>query len=133
MGARGLVYLLDTNILIYYTNGSIPAEFRPEMDRILTESFRVSIITKLEYLGWRGFDSTSFKKAAEFVGNAEIINIDQDITDRTIALRREQGIKLADALIAATAVSRQLTLITRNENDFTEVRGISVLNPFAGD
>ena len=78
-------------------------------------------------------DSTAFKKAAEFVGNAEIINIDQDITDRTIALRREQGIKLADALIAATAVSRQLTLITRNENDFTEVRGISVLNPFAGD
>ena len=127
------MYLIDTNMLIYYSNGSIPADFRADMDRILTESFRVSIITKLEYLGWSGFDSDSFDKAKEFVENAETINIDQDITHRTISLRREGGIRLADAVIAATAISRQLTLVTRNENDFLNVPDISVLNPFKED
>jgi hypothetical protein len=42
-------YLLDTNIVIYYFNGLTEDELLHEL---LRESFKVSIITKIEFLGW---------------------------------------------------------------------------------
>ncbi|UJP10490.1 type II toxin-antitoxin system VapC family toxin [Microbacterium sp. KUDC0406] len=38
----------------------------------------------------------------------------------------------ADALIAATALHHDLTVVTRNEKDF-DVPGLRVINPFSGD
>ena len=46
-------YLLDTNILIYYWNGDIPEGERDRYQEILKHSFIISIITKIELLGWR--------------------------------------------------------------------------------
>lgn len=37
---------------------------------------------------------------------------------------------LADCLIAATAIEGGLTLVTRNESDFTDIFGLPVLNPW---
>ena len=39
--------LLDTNIIIYYFNGIITDN---KIDKILKESFNISIITKIEFL-----------------------------------------------------------------------------------
>jgi len=124
------MYLIDTNMLIYYTNGSIPDAFRPKMDQILAESFQVSIITKLEYLGWQGFDSASYSKAEQFIEYADIIHIDSEIEKQTIHLRRKQKIRLADAVIAATSLVNELTLLTRNQDDFSDIARLSILNPF---
>jgi hypothetical protein len=46
-------YLIDTNILIYYLAGAIPDEEKPVLDQILSESFNVSIITRIELPGWK--------------------------------------------------------------------------------
>ncbi|MDK2916855.1 MAG: hypothetical protein PWR25_1412, partial [Euryarchaeota archaeon] len=46
-------YLLDTNILIYYLADAIPPERVGEIEDMLTSSFRISIITKIEFLGWK--------------------------------------------------------------------------------
>jgi predicted nucleic acid-binding protein len=40
------------------------------------------------------------------------------------------NISLPDAVIAASALSLDATLVTRNENDFARVLGLKVLNPF---
>ncbi len=46
-------HLLDTNILIYYLADAIPRESLAAIEAIFSSSFRVSIITKIEFLGWR--------------------------------------------------------------------------------
>jgi len=44
-------YLIDTNILIYYLAGALAPEEKPTVDKILQDSFNISIITKIELLG----------------------------------------------------------------------------------
>ena len=46
---------------------------------------------------------------------AEILPIDDYLAELTIELKRDNNIKLADGLIAATALLNDLVLVTRNE------------------
>ena len=39
--------------------------------------------------------------------------------------------KLGDALVAGTALFYDLTVVTRNVDDFTGIDGLRVLDPFA--
>jgi predicted nucleic acid-binding protein len=40
------------------------------------------------------------------------------------------NIKLPDAIIAATALVYELTIITRNTKDFEKIEGLNVINPY---
>jgi hypothetical protein len=50
-------------------------------------------------------------------------------SNAVIALRKLIKIKLPDAIIAATALVHNLTLLSRNTHDFKNVPGLTVLNP----
>lgn len=69
------------------------------------------------------------KQATEFIQNSIVIGLEEAIILRTIALRKLLKIKLPDAVIAATAIVHDLTLITRNTDDFKNIPGLTVLNP----
>ena len=45
-------YLLDTNILIYYFNGEMESSVENKVSSLITESFQISVITKMEFLGF---------------------------------------------------------------------------------
>jgi len=47
-------YLVDTNILIYYFAGAIPD--MSGIEGIFKASFNISILTKIEFLGWKRHD-----------------------------------------------------------------------------
>jgi hypothetical protein len=46
------------------------------------------------------------------------------VAERAGRIRRESGIRLPDALIAATAIEHELGLATRNRPDFERVRSL---------
>lgn len=123
-------YLLDTNILIYYFNDTIP-EDNTFIDEIFEESFIVSVITKVEFLSWSGFltDQDSFSKAKQFIENAYILNLTNEIVDTTIQIRQKHKIKIADAIISATALENDLILVTRNIKDFKKTN-VEIYTPF---
>jgi len=125
------MYLLDTNILIYHLNRSIPVQSIEKIRQILKNHFNISIISKMELLGFRGHSPQSYKKSESFLENAAIIGLDDEIVDTVIQLRKNKSIKLPDAIIAATARVNHWTLVTRNENDFSGIE-LTILNPFAG-
>lgn len=124
------MYLLDTNILIYHLNRSIPVQSIEKIRQILKNHFNISIISKMELLGFRRHSPQSYKESESFLENAEIIGLDDEIVDTVIQLRRNKSIKLPDAIIAATARVYQWTLVTRNESDFSGIE-LTILNPFA--
>jgi toxin FitB len=121
--------LLDTNILVYHVAGSPPAtEFVNEV--IADQSFCLSILSVIEFLGWHGHSEQKFLECKELVGLATIFPISGAAAEKTIEIRRSKRIKLADAIIAATALVNKLTLATRNLRDFRGISDLKIINPF---
>ena len=58
-----------------------------------------------------------------------IFDVTQAVAMRWGAMRALRPIPEVDALLAATAIEHNLTMVTRNESDFADL-GIRVLNPF---
>jgi predicted nucleic acid-binding protein len=123
-------FLIDTDILIYYLNGQIP----DRADRIVSEafekSFNISVISKIELLGWHKFTKAQYNKAELLISAANIYPLDNLIVDDTIAIKRKLRIRIPDAIIASTCLINNLTLMTGNEKDFVSIEGLKIYNPF---
>lgn len=127
-----LTHLWDTNIAIYYTDDDLTPEASKVIDRYLETSLpAISVITQLELLGFSKLTEEQFKQMSEFIDSLSVIEIDESIKKETIAIRRLMKIKLPDALIAATAIAYDLTLLSRNEKDFLNIKGLKFVNPFS--
>ncbi|GHU56360.1 ribonuclease VapC [Spirochaetia bacterium] len=61
-----------------------------------------------------------------------IIPLDTGISEEWGKMRIRAGRTLSDidALIAATALTNHLTLVTRNTKDFTDIGGLNLMNPW---
>jgi predicted nucleic acid-binding protein len=86
----------------------------------------ISIINKIELLGF----SIVTPEIIEFTDSTNIINLTEDVANQTISLRKKRKIKLPDAIIAATALVYNLTLISRNSKDFDGIDGLEFVNPY---
>jgi predicted nucleic acid-binding protein len=115
-----MAYLIDTNIVIYYFNGLTDDE---SIHTILANSFKISMITKIEFLGWWQFaaDLESHTKAREFISHATIFSLNKAIAEQSIQLRQQFKTKTPDAIIAATALVNNLTVVTNNTSDFSRL------------
>ncbi len=80
-----------------------------------------SVVTRAELFAGR---ATEERRVRRLLGPFVQVPVDTDIAERAGRLRRESGLRLADALIAATALEHRLTLVTRNVADFAGVRGL---------
>jgi predicted nucleic acid-binding protein len=110
--------LIDTDVLIDYLRGRAEAVTYLEG---LQEPILVSAVTVAElYAGVReGAERTALE---QFLAAFEVVPVDQAIAVKGGLFRRDYGKShatgLADALIAATAESRQATLVTLNGKHF---------------
>lgn len=103
--------LVDTDVLVDHLRGA--RRFEP--GRALVS---YSIVTRTELFAGRASEEGVVSKLlAPF---REIV-VDRTIAERAGRLRREHGVRIADALIAATALTHGLTLVTRNARDFERV------------
>jgi len=121
-------YLIDTNILIYHTCGATKIINFIE-DIIIRSSFNISILTKIEFLGWDKHTDENFEKCLRLIEIANVYSLDDDIANKAIELRRKKNIKIADAVIAATAIINNLVLATNNIEDFKDIKELRLSNP----
>ncbi len=126
----GKKFLIDTNILIYYFDDLIPEDSEQLVDDIFVDSFNISIISKIEFLGWHKFSEEQHEKAVNFLSGATIFPLADATADMAIQIKRQKRMKLPDAAIAATCLINDLTLVTRNIDDFRNIESLTLYNPF---
>ena len=126
-------FLLDTNICSAYLKGekSVWNKFMQH-----TGGLAISVVTAGELWTWvsRGTASQRSKDSiTEFIGGVEVVELDLKIAIRFGELRgqlMDSGTPMPDmdGLIAATALTENLTLVTHNVADFNAVPDLRIEN-----
>jgi len=122
-------YLIDTNAVVDYIGNKLPMDGMAFMNNVIDNVPFVSIITKIEVLGFTTLDK-HYKLLTDFMDDAIIFTLSNEIVDTCIELRKKYKIKLPDAIIAATALSQNLVLISRNDKDFKKIYELQLFNPW---
>ena len=122
--------IVDTDILIWYFRGDEAA--RRFLVRVPFPERAVSALTLMELLqGCR--DPRETRDAAVFVSQnlAAVIHPDETISRRAIRLLElhalRAGLRVVDALIAATALETGVALATANVRHYRAIAGLSVV------
>lgn len=124
------MYLLDTNTIIYYLNASLPLTAMQFMHGVVDTHCNISVIAKIETLSFNLATSAEQKIMEAFITGSTVLGIDDEIVNKTVAIKKLKKIKLPDAIIAATALAYNLILISRNISDFNGIQGLKVINPW---
>ncbi|MBM3131325.1 MAG: type II toxin-antitoxin system VapC family toxin [Chloroflexi bacterium] len=104
--------IFDTNIVIDALNGIANADAEySRYERVL-----ISRITWMEVLVGARDNETETRDFLET--RFEIVPLDLAVAERAVQLRRAHHIRLPDAIIWATAQTRDAVLVTRNTKDF---------------
>lgn len=107
--------LVDTDVFIDHLRGA--AQLRPGRNRL-----HYSVITRAELFA----GNTATALASRLLAPFREVAVDRDIAERAGRVARESGLRLPDALIAATALEKGLQLSTRNVSGFDKVRGLRI-------
>lgn len=127
----GVKHLWDTNTAIYYLQQQFPPNAEKFIDELLEDEQPViSAITEIELLCWKTATAQDLQVLQSFISDALVIELEQPIKLKTAEIRKAHKIKLPDAIIAATAIIYELTLISRNVSDFKGIQGLMVIDPF---
>ena len=128
-------YLLDANICIYMAKRK-PARVLLRFERLQPGDVGMSVITYLElvYGAWKSQQvEQNLAKIERLARLIPVRPLDVGVATHYGRLRRELERKGSligayDLLIAAQALSLDLTLVTNNVREFARIKGLSVEN-----
>jgi Predicted nucleic acid-binding protein, contains PIN domain len=105
MGIALARFVLDTNAVLYLLGGCL-AQPLPAGD------YFISVISELELLAYPNITEEEEKRIKAFLEDITVIEFPAPVKEQAIELRKRLGLKLPDAIIAATALSLNATLLT---------------------
>ena len=128
MGQR---FLIDTSAVVKYLTETLSDNGLTFMDKALSSDYKISFVTQIELLVFNTTVYNDILIREQFIEATDVIHVNEGIIDKAIYIRRETNIKLPDALIAATAMHYEQTLISTNDRDFDKVMplGLKYINP----
>ncbi|MFN8261516.1 MAG: type II toxin-antitoxin system VapC family toxin [Chitinophagales bacterium] len=118
--------LLDSNIIIY--------SVQPEFEKILEflsskeDSLSVSIISKIEVLGYNKLTNFDKENFLSFFDKIQSFGVNDEIVNIAIDLKQQQKMSLGDAIIAATAIYKKIPLLTNNTDDFKHIENLVLIS-----
>ena len=117
--------MIDTDILIWYMRGNNKAQKIVEK----LNGFCISVITYMELVqGMRNNQELVILRRALRKWNVKILFITEDISTKALFLVEQHflsnSLELADALIASTAISNGLKLLTGNIKHYKVIKNI---------
>ncbi len=109
--------LLDTNVVLYFLGGRLANPLPPGR-------YFVSVITEIELLSYPSLSPDEETQIRDFLTKITVVGIDNNIKELAITFRKQNRLRLPDAIIAATAQSLNATLFT-NDVRLANLTGIN--------
>jgi predicted nucleic acid-binding protein len=109
--------VLDTNAILYLLGGKL-AQPIPQ------GQYFISVITEMELLSYPLIGESEHSKIKSFLSEATVVGLTEFVKERAIVLRREHRLKLVDAIVVATALSLEATLVT-NDSKLLRLPGVA--------
>lgn len=119
--------IIDTDVLIWYSRGRQEAtNFIHNLDK-----FYISVVSYIEIIQWvrNKKELNAFKKALGIL-KAQVIQVDEFISTKAMFFVEQYALshsmELADAFIGATAVVKQMPLVTSNKKHYKHLPGVKI-------
>jgi toxin FitB len=126
----GTKIIADTNILIYFLNGEMPVN--EEVTALLiSKDFAISALTLTELLSWKQLSEDNVADIVSALEGIQVIPLTKDVAMIAANLKRKYPIKLADSVIAATAIKMNRTLATNDLTDFKQIPELQLIHPYS--
>jgi predicted nucleic acid-binding protein len=106
--------VLDTNVLVDYLSGDERA--RAEIERYASPC--ISRVTWMEVMVGVADEENEAATVRRFLDRFQLLELTAEVAEQAVRLRREQRLRLPDAIILASARTQQCPLVTRNTRDF---------------
>ena len=112
---NGNRFLLDTNAVIQLFNGN------GEVESLLNNAdfVAMSVISEFEYLSFAGLSEKDISEYNAFRASIQVYDVpssDPMFTQLVVNARKRHGLKLPDAIIAATARANNLSVLTADDH-----------------
>jgi predicted nucleic acid-binding protein len=121
----GTGYVLDTSAVSKYLRGKLSEEKLDFMDTVLVVRAKLSVIARIELEVFNPPTEAERALFLDFIRDSEIFDLTEPIILQTIRIRRQHRVRLPDAIIAATAMVHNLTLLSTNDGDFEKITGLT--------
>lgn len=108
----------DASVLIHFMEGHPDAG-----EWLLDREVHISIATEIEWLTIGASKRNAQEVVVRTLAMCSIWDISPSIKDRCIRLRSKYRLKLADSLVAATAASLNMPLLT-SDKDFMRLKDV---------
>ena len=118
-------YLLDSTILIDHLNGIAPAT--KWLSALAQDEAVISVITRAEVLVKAG---EKWESVTALLDQYGCLSIGPDEADLAAGLRNRHRLKLPDAFQAVLAQNEELTLVTRDLDDFKKISELQIKVPY---
>jgi predicted nucleic acid-binding protein len=105
-------YLLDTNILIYLQGDKLASGLPLGL-------YAYSVISEIEVLSWPQMQPEHEIVWRGLLAALHRVELDATVRETAIRLRRQRRVKLPDALVAASAIACDATLLTNDQQLLT--------------
>jgi len=118
--------LIDTDVLIDSLKGIKEAK---DLFRTKDIYLYCSILSKKELLSKSGLRESERRRIIDLLSRIKVLKIDDDISKKYSFLMKKYGESsdlIVDYIIAATAWSKKLPLLTRNRKHFARIQEITV-------
>ena len=93
------------------------------------DSIGISVITQIEFLAFSNLsehDAKLFEKFISRIDVYDILSFDSNMIQKIIEIRKTNKVRLPDAIIAATAMLINATLITADRS-FRKINGLEMI------
>lgn len=121
-------YLIDNNAISNFFSELFTENGMDFMAKVLDQTPTISVITEIEALSWINPNKNKEQIVKSFIQDASILTLTPAVINKCISIKRSRKIKTPDAIIAATAIVHNLTLIT-SDSDFKNINDLQIIDP----